>query len=195
MTRARFSSRSLHPLIGRSRWGKRYGCLLADVQILENYYSRNKTSSPGIIPVTVQERVDRTNLQATIRDENSEAAPRPRHCGVLHRTHTCASSLAKMSAGITNPCGYIDQPARARLGRMVTAGPAEQPLRAGTSVLEVIMMVTAAGISLSFTPVASESVRRILIDLKVFSDSEYLALAHIIHHAIYACRFGSTGSD
>ena len=37
-----------------------------------------------------------------------------------------------MSAGIPNPCGYIDQPARARLGRMVTAGPsrpAEQPLR------------------------------------------------------------------
>jgi hypothetical protein len=41
----------LHPLIGRSRVGKRYGCLPADVQILENYYSRNNTSSPGIIPV------------------------------------------------------------------------------------------------------------------------------------------------
>ncbi len=30
---------------------------------------------------------------------------------------------ANMSAGIPNPCGYIDQPARARLGRMVAAGP------------------------------------------------------------------------
>jgi hypothetical protein len=43
-----------------------------------------------------------------------------------------------MSAGIPNPCSYIDQPARARLGRMVTAGPrrpaaAEQPLRNGCS--------------------------------------------------------------
>ena len=63
---------------------------------------------------------------ATIRDENREAAPRLRHCGVLNRTHTRASSLAKMSAGIPNPCGYIDQPARARLGRMVTAGPSRQ---------------------------------------------------------------------
>ena len=47
---------------------------------------------------------------ATRRDENREAAPRPRHSGVLNRTHTVtrASSLAKMSAGITNPCGYID---------------------------------------------------------------------------------------
>ena len=37
-----------------------------------------------------------------------------------------------MSAGIPNPCCYIDQPAHARLGRMVAAGPsrpAEQPLR------------------------------------------------------------------
>ena len=58
-----------------------------------------------------------------IRDENKEAAPRPRHCGVLNRTHTRASSLAKMSAGIPNPCGYIDQPARARLDRIMTAGP------------------------------------------------------------------------
>ena len=51
---------------------------------------------------------------ATIRDENREAAPRPRHCGVLNRTHTRARSLAKMSAGISNPCCYIDQQARAR---------------------------------------------------------------------------------
>jgi hypothetical protein len=58
-----------------------------------------------------------------ITNESREAAPRPRHHGVLNRTHTRASSLAKMSAGIPNPCGYIDQPARARLGRMVTAGP------------------------------------------------------------------------
>ncbi len=36
-----------------------------------------------------------------------------------------------MSAGILNPCGYIDQLASARLGWMVAAGPsrpAEQPL-------------------------------------------------------------------
>ena len=68
-----------------------------------------------------------------ITDENREAAPRPRHCGVLcTRTHTRASSLMLRCPGIPNPCGYSDQPALARLGRMVTAGrsrPAEQPLR------------------------------------------------------------------
>ncbi len=42
-----------------------------------------------------------------------------------------------MSAGIPNPCGYIDQPARARLGRMVTAGPAGQPLRQAVSESEL----------------------------------------------------------
>ena len=83
---------------------------------------------------TAQECVDRTTFKATIRDENREAAPRPRHCCVLNRIHTRASSLAKMSAGIPNPCGHIDQPNHARPGRMVTAGSsrlAEQPLRRG----------------------------------------------------------------
>ena len=59
---------------------------------------------------------------ATIRDENREAAPRPRRCGVLNRTHTRARSLAKLSAGISNPCGYIDQPARARWWPLAPAG-------------------------------------------------------------------------
>ena len=52
--------------------------------------------------------------------ESRESAPRPRHHGVLcTRTHTSASSLPKMSAGIPNPCAYIrvNQPGRAHAGR------------------------------------------------------------------------------
>ncbi len=49
-----------------------------------------------------------------ITNESREAAPRPRHHGDFRtRTHIRASSLPKMSAGITNPCASIKQPARA----------------------------------------------------------------------------------
>ena len=39
-----------------------------------------------------------------------------------------------MSARIPNPCGYIDQPARARLGRMVTAGAGPSRPAAGQRI-------------------------------------------------------------
>jgi hypothetical protein len=42
-----------------------------------------------------------------------------------------------MSAGITNPCGYIDQPARARLGRMVTIGDRWPQSASGTTITVV----------------------------------------------------------
>jgi hypothetical protein len=51
-----------------------------------------------------------------ITNESREAAPRLRHHSVFRtRTHTRASSesLPKISAGITNPCACIKQPARA----------------------------------------------------------------------------------
>ena len=105
------------------RWRKRYRCLLAIVSnARKRLPSKRYFFSHDNSCATAQECVDRTTFKATIRDEDREAAPRPRNCGVLNRTHTRASSLAKMSAGITNPCGYIDQPARARPCRMVTAG-------------------------------------------------------------------------
>ncbi len=54
-------------------------------------------------------------LQATvtITNDNREAAPRLRPRGVFRtRTHTRASSLMqRLSAGISNSCGYINQPA------------------------------------------------------------------------------------
>ena len=44
--------------------------------------------------LTTWECVDRTNLQATITNENREAAPRPRHHGVLcTRTHTLLAAV------------------------------------------------------------------------------------------------------
>jgi hypothetical protein len=70
-----------------------------------------------------------TNLN---EPESREAAPRPRHhCVFRTRTHTRASSLPKMSAGITstNLCACINQPARARA---LALGPGtDSPAHAG----------------------------------------------------------------
>jgi hypothetical protein len=54
----------------------------------------------------------------TNESHGREAAPRPRHHGVFctgTRTHTLASSLLKMSAGIQFPAPHIKRPARTGL--------------------------------------------------------------------------------
>ena len=85
----RFSSRCLTPLLGRrSSLGKeiRFSSRLRRARCKKHFHSRDNNSSVTIIPVlflsTVQECVDRTNLQNTITNENREAAPRLRHRGV-----------------------------------------------------------------------------------------------------------------
>ncbi len=114
------------------RWGKRYCCLPAIMSNARKCLpSKRYFFSHDNSCATAQECIDRTTFKASLHPLHPLAPSwrsSQRHCGVLNRTHTRASSLAKMSAGIPNPCGYIDQPARARLGLMVTAGPAEQPL-------------------------------------------------------------------
>jgi hypothetical protein len=69
--------------------------------------SWSKDSDDDLMPPTPP-------MWASITNESSEAAPGLRHHGVFRTpTHTRASSLPKMSAGITNPCACINQPARA----------------------------------------------------------------------------------
>ena len=118
-TSVRFSSRFELPRLCWPAWAaRRYGFLPADVS-----YSRNLPDLETIIlqsPIIpeVPERVDRTILQATITNENRKlhldrAIPAS---FAPELTDTRASSLLKMSAGIGNPRGYNDLPARSRAG-------------------------------------------------------------------------------
>ena len=109
-------------------WAKRDGVLLAfvsdarNISTLETIILQSR-SYPWCCRPAAQECVDRTNLQATITNENREAAPRPRRPGVLpNRTHMGACSMERLCARIRISAVIKPSPAAraacARSGRL-----------------------------------------------------------------------------
>jgi len=72
-------------------------------------------SFPWCCRPAAQECVDRTNLQATITNENREAAPRLRRPGdtprtaTQHEKHTRRYFIAMIVCSDKNPCAYINR--------------------------------------------------------------------------------------